>query len=95
MVMDILTENSESCNELLLNAYLGLIKTLNPEYKRRLVANLMDTVLEEPPEKTASPATIAESVNRFYGAWQSDKSAEDMIAEIRADRRNTNRIMVL
>jgi hypothetical protein len=55
----------------------------------------MDTVSEEPPEKAASPAAIAESVNRFYGAWQSDKSAEDMIAEIRSDRRNINRIVAL
>jgi hypothetical protein len=93
--MDILTENTESCNELLLNAYLGLLKTLSPKYKRRLAASLMDTVSEEPSEKAASPAAIAESVNRFYGAWQSDKSAEDMIAEIRSDRRNTNRIMAL
>jgi hypothetical protein len=93
--MDISTENAESCDELLLNTYLGLLKTLSPEYKRRLVASLMDTVSEEFPEKAASPAAIAESVNRFYGAWQSDKSAEDMIAEIRSDRRNTNRIMVL
>ncbi|MDR1099542.1 MAG: hypothetical protein LBL28_03590, partial [Treponema sp.] len=86
---------TESCNELLLNAYLGLLKTLSPKYKRRLAASLMDTVSEEPPEKAASPAAIAESVNRFYGAWQSDKSAEDMIAEIRSDRRNINRIVAL
>jgi hypothetical protein len=95
MVMDISTENTESCNELLLNAYLGLLKTLSPEYKKRLVTSLMDTVSEDTPEKAASPAALAESVNRFYGAWQSDKSAEDMIAEIRSDRRNTNRVMAL
>jgi hypothetical protein len=93
--MDMLTEDAESCNELLLNAYLGLLKTLSPEYKRRLAASLMNTVSEESPEKTPSAAAIAESVNRFYGAWQSDKSAEDMIAEIRSDRRNISRIVDL
>jgi hypothetical protein len=91
--MDVLTENTESCNELLLNAYLGLLKTLSPKYKKRLAASLMDT--EETPAKVSSPAASVESVNRFYGAWQSDKSAEDMIAEIRSDRRNINRIVDL
>ncbi|GHV76141.1 hypothetical protein AGMMS49942_09620 [Spirochaetia bacterium] len=32
-----------------------------------------------------------ELVDRFYGAWEDDKSAEEMIAEIRADRRSGGR----
>ncbi|MDR1975298.1 MAG: hypothetical protein LBQ31_11630 [Bacteroidales bacterium] len=36
-----------------------------------------------------------DAINRFYGAWQSEKSAEDMISEIRADRKNSERIVNL
>jgi hypothetical protein len=32
-----------------------------------------------------------ELVDRFCGAWEDDKSAEEMIAEIRADRRSGDR----
>ena len=93
--MNVLTENTESGNELLLKAYLGLLKTLSPKYKKHLAISLMDTISEKPPGDTPSPAAVAESVNRFYGAWQSDKSAEETIAEIRADRKNVNRIVGL
>ena len=72
-----------SSNAVVMNNYLGLFKRLNRETKIHLVARLMNDIADE-PEKTRSKKDV---VNRFFGAFKSDKSAEEMIDEIRSSRK--------
>ena len=72
-----------SCNSIVVNNYLGLLHGLSRENKISLVAGLINDIVKEPPKKK----TKKDVVNRFYGAFQSDKSAEDMIDEIRTSRK--------
>jgi hypothetical protein len=66
-------------NSVMLDNYFGLLKGLSRENKIKLAAGLINDVAEDTGEK---PNVI----NRFFGAFQSDKSAEEMIDEIRESR---------
>jgi hypothetical protein len=94
IIMNSTVENTDVPNGILLDNYLGLLNTLSLEYKMQLAARLMHNISEEFTDKKPF-SSIADSVNKFYGAWQSVKSAEDMIAEIREGRRNSQRIVRL
>jgi len=77
-----------SSNTVLVSSYLGLLQRLNRETKINLVAGLLNEIARE-PEKERKKEDI---VNRFFGAFQSDKSAEAMVCEIR-ESRHFNRII--
>ena len=79
-----------SCNTVIVNSYLGLLQRLNRETKINLVAGLITDIAQK-PENIKIEKDV---VNRFFGAFQSDKSAEDMINEIRMSR-NFNRKYVI
>jgi transposase-like protein len=70
-------------NTFIIDNYLGLLRSLSRENKIKLAAGLINDIAEESDKKT-------DVINRFFGAFQSDKSAEEMIAEIR-ESRNFNR----
>jgi hypothetical protein len=72
------------------NNYLGLLKGLSLNDKINLVAGLVNeiaTVTEE--TKRDNKKDVAD---RFFGAFHSDKSAEEMIDEIRASRTFTRTV---
>jgi len=77
-----------SYNSVVVNSYLGLLQGLSREDKINLVAGLINDIAQK-PEKIKKKRDV---INRFFGAFQSDKSAEDMITEIR-ESRNFNRII--
>ena len=77
-----------SSNTVLVKNYLGLLQRLNRETKIHLVACLVNDIAHEPQETINKKDTI----NRFFGAFQSDKSAEEMIDEMRSSRK-FNRII--
>jgi len=79
-----------SSNAVVVNNYLRSFQRLNRETKIHLVARLINDVVRE-PEETKSKKDV---VNRFFGAFQSDKSAEEIINEIRSSR-NFNRVIEL
>jgi len=74
---------SNSSNAMVLDNYLGLTKGLSRENKMKLVARLSSDIAEEEVDRT-------DILDRFFGAFESDKTAEEMIKEIR-DSRNFNR----
>jgi len=70
----------------LLENYLGLLHSLSREYKIKLVESLNHDIVN-----TSSLSN--DWIDRLYGSFVSDKSAEDMIVEIRSDRRFTKEIL--
>lgn len=59
--------------------YFGLISSLSRENKIKLIAKLSNSIVDEVSEKE-------NVVDKFFGAFKSDKSAEDIINEIRESR---------
>lgn len=70
------------CNAVIVNSYLGRLQRLNRETKINLVAGLIGDIAKEPGKEKNKKNVV----NRFFGAFQSDKSAEEMINEIRESR---------
>ena len=71
-----------SCNTVVVSSYLGLLQRLNRETKINLVAGLINEIAHTPEEGEKEK----DVVNRFFGAFKSNKSAEGMIEEIRESR---------
>jgi len=59
--------------------YLGLLKKLSPETKIELIEQLKKTLSQ-------GLQVIDKSTFDAFGEWQSDKSADEIIEEIRAVR---------
>ncbi|MDR2585836.1 MAG: hypothetical protein LBC84_06420 [Prevotellaceae bacterium] len=72
-----------SSNTVLVNSYLGLLQRLNRETKINLVAGLISDIARKPEQITRKK----DIVNRFFGAFQSDVSVDEMIMEIRSSRK--------
>ncbi|MDR3340789.1 MAG: hypothetical protein LBT25_12000 [Candidatus Symbiothrix sp.] len=72
-------------NTFVVDNYLGLLKGLSRENKIKLIAKLANEIIEE----TGKRENV---VDKFFGAFESDKSAEEIIAEIR-NNRNFNRTL--
>jgi predicted metal-binding transcription factor (methanogenesis marker protein 9) len=68
-----------SDNTIVLDNYLGLLKSLSKENKLKLVEKLIHEITKEADKKE-------DVVDKFFGAFKSDKSAEEIIAEIRGSR---------
>jgi hypothetical protein len=69
-----------------LENYLGLTKGLTREQKIQLAAKLTHEIAEATDDHT----TDMDLVDKFCGAWKSEKDADEIITEIRASR-NFNR----
>ena len=78
-------------NSVVVNSYSGLLQRLNRETKIHIVAKLVSDIAHEPVEIKSK----TDVVNRFFGAFQSDKSAEEMIDEIRSSRQFNRVIEVI
>ena len=66
-------------NTIMIENYYGLLRSLSKENKLKLIAKLSNSMIEEVVEDETL-------VDRFFGAFKSDKSAEDIIQEIRESR---------
>jgi hypothetical protein len=73
-------------NTVLLENYTGLLNSLSREYKMKLVEYLTTDI-----KNNVVPE--ADWIDRLYGSFVSDKSAEDMISEIRSSRRFNRRAL--
>lgn len=62
------------------NMYWNIIKNVSPEIKVDLISRLSASLLIKPNYATENV------VDKLYGAWQDDKSAEKLADEIRASR---------
>lgn len=74
---------TKELNTKLLENYFGLIRNLSPEIKINLIEKIAKTL----KENISSNKT---SINDAFGGWKSDKSADEIISEIR-ENRNFNR----
>ncbi len=63
-------------NTTLLDNYFGLIRNLSPEIKLGLIEKIKKTLGND---KT--------SLSEAFGAWKSKKSADDIILELRENRK--------
>jgi len=82
MIPAIIEPNAES-NDLLEN-YLGLLSSLSKEYKMKVIETLKYEI-----EKGSNSGN--EWIDKLYGSFISEKSAENIITEIKSDRRFINR----
>lgn len=72
-----------NANTIMIDNYFGLLRSLSKENKLKLIAKLSNSIIEDVSENE-------NVVDRFFGAFKSDKSAEEIIKEIR-DSRTFNR----
>lgn len=72
-------------NAILIDNYFGLLNSLSRENKIKLIARLSNSIVNEVLEGE-------NVIDRFFGAFISDKSAEEIIKEIRDSRAFTRTI---
>jgi len=73
--------------------YWSLLKNLSDEVKLRLITLLSQSMTRNTKKKTKSDKEATqEFLSEFYGAWEGDKTAEEIIAEIRSNRTYRNPI---
>jgi len=70
-------------NTTFIESYFGLIRNLSPELKLDLIERLSKTIKGDLSRKK-------DSFKSAFGAWKSDKSADEIIIELR-EKRNFNR----
>lgn len=63
----------------ILNNYWGLLNNLNPHIKLSLIEKLLKSLKRDINTKK-------NDFKKAFGAWESDESAEEIIAQIRASR---------
>ncbi len=68
-----------NASTVVIDNYFGLLRGLSTDYKIKLIAKLSNSIVEEVAENE-------NLVDRFYGAFKSNKSAEEIITEIRESR---------
>lgn len=72
-------------NTTLVNGYVGLLANLSPTDKLDLIAKLTESVRNDLIEKNTS-------FKNSFGAFESEKSAEEIIDELRSNRSFTRKI---
>ena len=71
-------------NNNLIEGYLKLLHSLSPNNKLELISKLTLSLKKEISKK--------DSFYKAYGAWESNKSADQMISDIRKTRKFKRRI---
>ncbi len=66
-------------NSNITESYLGLLKTLTPEEKLEIIEQLTNTLKVDFSDKQ-------QKTKNSFGSWVSDKSAEQIIDEIKSSR---------
>lgn len=63
----------------IINNYLGLLKSLPPDSKLEIISRLSDSLKSSKQPK-------GKSLKSLFGAFKSDKSADEMIRELKEAR---------
>ena len=66
-------------NAVLIDNYFGLLRSLSSENKLKLIAKLSSSIINEDTDNE-------DIIDMFFGAFKSEKSAEELIKEIRESR---------
>ena len=69
-----------NANKIMVDDYYGLLRNLSKETKIKLIAKLSNSIIED---NTSENENV---VDNFFGAFKSNKSAEEIIKEIRESR---------
>jgi hypothetical protein len=77
--------NSADVNITIIEGYLELLDNLSPSNKLDLISRLSASVKSDLTDKKSS-------FQRAFGAFESDKSADEIIEEIRSSRTFTRQI---
>lgn len=62
-----------------INSYYNLLSNLNDNSKIELIAQLSKSILEQKKDKK-------KSLEKLFGAWKSNESAEEIIDKLRKSR---------
>ncbi len=81
----------ETAKPILADTYFGFLKYLKREQKVQIVHELVREIADYPSEQENSLA----SVDKFCGAWESEKSTEEIASEIKNARLFNREIEVL
>jgi hypothetical protein len=73
-----------NASTIMVDNYFGLLRNLSKETKLKLMAKLSNSIIEDEISKNENV------VDRFFGAFKSNKNAEEIIKEIR-DSQTFNR----
>ncbi len=73
----------KTTNAVMIDNYFGLMRGLSKDYKIKIIAKLSNSIVEDLSENERL-------IDKFYGALKTNKSAEEIITEIR-DSRTFNR----
>lgn len=65
-----------------IDTYWDMLKDLSTDIKLKLIARLSNSIVENKVEEDSNELLA----DRFYGVWKDDKSAEELINEIRNSR---------
>jgi predicted DNA-binding ribbon-helix-helix protein len=76
------TNNLETARHPLTGAYFDFFKYLKREQKIQVVYELVREIADYPSEQE----NLVCSVDKFCGAWKSEKDAEEIVSEIRNSR---------
>jgi len=82
--MNTLTIRNERIDKKIIDAYWNMLRSLNNEMKLKLATRLTASVVEkvERTEVSVSEHT-RQMLDKFYGAWEGDESAEQIIATMK------------
>lgn len=69
----------------LIDSYFTLLKNLSADNKLELISRLSESM------KTTQGKEKEISQNSLYGSWESEQSAEELIAELKASRNFTRK----
>ncbi|NGM60913.1 hypothetical protein G5B30_03170 [Sphingobacterium sp. SGG-5] len=72
-------------NTTLIDSYYTLLKSLSPNNKLELIARLSKSM------KTSKKREKEVSLESLYGSWESDQTADELIAELKAARNFTRK----
>ncbi|MCW4469176.1 hypothetical protein OGH69_09385 [Flavobacterium sp. MFBS3-15] len=75
---------SVEINTSIIDGYFGLLDSLSPKDKLDLISKLKNSLTTKKQKKTA--------FKKAFGAFESNKSAEEIIEEIRGSRVSTRQI---
>jgi putative IMPACT (imprinted ancient) family translation regulator len=79
---------AQEINTTIVDGYIGLLDNLSPNDKLELISKLTDSVKTDLKNKKSS-------FKKAFGAFDSEKSAEEIIEEIRSSRTFTRKIISL
>jgi len=82
--MNTLTIQNERADRKIIDAYWNMLRFLSNEMKLKLATRLTASVVEK-AERTETHVSehTRQMLEKFYGAWEGDESAEQIIATIK------------